>query len=178
VERSLLAWVFHSPRRLLLVILIPLVVAVLVPVLWPRLTSTDASSESANPASESSPQATPPVLPEAVPSATAPAEAFQTVDTFVRIWLSGPAAQTDEEVRAWRERLQPYVTPELAAALQDTDPGRIPDATVAGEPRLLRVGEYLTEMSVPMSDGRDLNLTLAWDGRVWRVSDIDRAGET
>jgi hypothetical protein len=43
---------------------------------------------------------------------------------------------------------------------------------------VLQVGEYLVEMSVPMSDGRDLNLTVTWDGKAWRVSDIEREGAT
>jgi hypothetical protein len=177
VWRDLVAWLFHSPRRLLLVILVPLIVTSLVSVLFSGL-KQEAPQAPANQATNSPGADAMATGAGTPPLATAPPEAFDTVDSFVRIWLTGPAAETDEQVRAWHERLRAYVTPELAAALQHTDPARVPDATVAGPPVVLQAGDYLTEMSVPMSDGRDLNLTIAWDGQVWRVSDIEREGET
>jgi hypothetical protein len=174
---DLVAWLFHSPRRLLLVILAPLVVASLVSVLSSRL-EHETPGVPANRATETAGSEATPTFPEIVPPATAPPEAFEVVRSFVRAWLTGPAATTDQQVRAWHERLRPYVTPELAGALRDADPARLPDATAAGDPVVLQVGEYLVEMSVPMSDGRDLNLTVTWDGKAWRVSDIEREGAT
>jgi len=181
VGRDLLAWLFHSPRRLLLVLIVLLVVASLVPALVSRLTKGGDDSQGSatkQTAENGSPTATTNALPEAAAVATAPPEALSVVDTFIKVWLAGPTATTRAETQAWHRRLVPYVTPELAAALQDADPDRVPDATVAGSPQALRVGEFLSQIAVPMSDGKDLTLTIAWDGEAWRVSDIDREGGT
>jgi hypothetical protein len=178
--RDLIAWVFHSPRRLLLVVVAPLLVASLVPVLVSRLTSADEGGRETTSVATTSPALdTETALPgQNLENPTAPPEAFLVVEEFVGVWLAPPADGSDRALREWHARLSWYTTPELSAALRDTDPGRVPEAEVAGPAKLLRAGEYLTEMAVPMSDGRDLNLTITWDGQVWRVSDLEREGGT
>jgi hypothetical protein len=177
--RDLLAWVFHSPRRLLLVVVVPLLVVSVGPVLLSRLNDDDGAPAAAtDQATAAATQSATPTLPgdQALPPATPPPDAVRVVNTFVEVWLAGATADTDPEVQEWHKRLAQYVTPELSTALKDTDPGRVPDASPTGPAQPLRVGEYLSELSVPMSDGKDLNLTIAWDGEAWRVSDIDREG--
>jgi len=176
VRRDLLAWAFDSPRRLLLVVLTPLLVAGLLSVLTSRLSTGDGgpgtpvvqATEGATPAGTVTPRPDQLVTP-----ATAAPKAVTVVDTFVQIWLAGPATKP---AQTWHKRLAPYVTPELATGLRNSDPGRVPDTTVAGSPQALSIGDYLSQMSVPMTDGKDLTVTVTWDGEVWRVSDIEREG--
>jgi hypothetical protein len=181
VGRDLLAWLFHSPRRLLLVLAALLIVATLAPALVSRLINSGDGSRGSvveQAAEGTAPTGTANALPEASVVATAPPKALAVVDTFMQIWLSGPSVTTGAGTQEWHRRLVPYVTPELAAALEDAAPDRVPDATVAGSPRVLRVGEFLSHIAMPMSDGKDVTLTVAWDGEVWRVSDIDREAGT
>jgi hypothetical protein len=179
VGRSLIAWAFDSPRRLLLVVLTPLFVASTAPFLLSQLSHDEvARGEATRPTTS---LATPPTAAstpsdETVAPATPPPEALHVVDTFVEIWLAGATVATGGDVQEWHKRLARYATPELSAALRDTDPSRIPDSTPTGPAEALQVGEYLSQVTVPMADRRDLHLTVAWDGQSWRVSDIDREG--
>jgi len=181
VARDLLAWLFHSPRRLLLVLVVPLIVVSLVPAIGSRLAGggSEGGGAAVHPPPENgTPTTTADPFLEGGGTGTAPPEALAVVNAFLQEWLAGPTATTRSEIQQWHRRLAPYVTPELAAALRHTDPARVPDATVARSPEALRVGEYLSQIAVPMSDGKDLTLTVAWDGEVWRISDIDREGGT
>jgi hypothetical protein len=160
---------------LLLVVVTPLLVASVVSVLASRLNDGEDSragvaqaTASAEPAETKTPLPGPALTP-----ATPPPEAFMVVDKFLQIWLAGPTAESAQE---WHQRLAPYVTPEMAAGLQETDPDHVPDITVAASPQALRVGEYLSQMSVHMADGSDVFITVTWDGHAWRVSDIEREG--
>ena len=172
--RDLLAWAFASPRRLLLVVLAPLLVAGLMSVLLSRLNAGEgplgAPVARATEGATTSGTVTPRPDQLVTPATVAPA-AVTVVNRFVQLWLTGP---TTTPAQTWHKRLAPYVTPELAAALRNTDPGRVPDTTIAGSPQAIRIGDYLSQVSVPMTDGNDLTVTVTWDGEVWRVSDIER----
>lgn len=99
---------------------------------------------------------------------------------FVKAWLKGASATTEQ---AWLDALRPLVTSELYSGLKETDPERIPPAKVAaGDVVALAVGEYFNELTVPLEGGRAVAVTLAYDGDVWRVTEVEEAevekGET
>jgi len=173
----LLAWVFHSPRRLLAVVVLPLIVAtVLAGILSkdgtgkPEVSSTP--SESVQPEYGSPPPAPPAFVSTPTPSAP-PAQAVRAAEGFVQTWLAG---RTTEPVAVWHRRIASFVTPQLAQGLRSTDPARLPATNVSGAPEPVQVGEFLARFSVPLADGSAVAVTTAWDGQAWRVTDIQPGG--
>lgn len=102
---------------------------------------------------------------------TADADAVQAARNFVRAWLRGPHVET---AKAWHASLRPYVTTELLAGLRRTDRDRVPRARQTDDTPLVRaLGEYVTELTVRLSGGREVHVTVAYDGSLWRVADVD-----
>lgn len=101
----------------------------------------------------------------------ADADAVQAARGFVRAWLRGPHVET---AKAWHASLRPYVTTELLAGLRRTDRDRVPRARQSEDAPLVRaLGEYVTELTVRLSGGREVHVTVAYDGSLWRVADVD-----
>jgi hypothetical protein len=168
-----LAWAFHSPRRLLMVVITPLVLAVVVAIVAARgghdrhPTAVTAVEASNAPHASTAPEPTP--ATEVAPTAPEPA-AVRAVQTFLTVWLSAPDSGPATK---WHSRLARYVTPELGKALRSTDPARVPNTTPTGTPEVVRLGEFLDEFRVPLANGQTLDVTVAWDGHAWRVSDVE-----
>jgi hypothetical protein len=176
-----LAWMFHSPRRLLTVVVTLLIVlAVVAGIVSTRESPTgsigNALPESTETDSWPSPDGT---LPDPGPLAATPTpeappvEALRTARVFVEVWLSG---RTMESAAAWHTALEPYVTTALAQGLRNTDPARLPDTKVAGTAQPVQAGEYLAEFDVPLADDTTVTVTTVWDGQKWRVTDIQPGG--
>lgn len=97
-------------------------------------------------------------------------EAARVARKFVAAWLKGPAA---ESAKTWHAAMRPYVTTELLAGLKRSDRGRVPAAKLSpAAPAVRALGEYVNELTVHLADGRGIDVTLAYDGMVWRVADL------
>lgn len=183
MPRDLLAWAFHSPRRLLGVVaglLLGLTLAV-TGAAQAVGGGGDAAAATAPASADAADAAAPSPGPTAAdgrslegyrPPAPDP-DAAKVARTFVKAWLKGSTAKSEQ---AWLDVLHPYVTSELYSGLQQTDPARIPPAKVApGDVGALAVGDYLNELTVPLVGGRALAVTVAYDGSVWRVTEVEEA---
>jgi hypothetical protein len=154
---DLLAWCFHSPRRLLLVA-VALVVLII---------GVGAAVQALTPSSTSSPDArTTTVATAAVANSGA---AVDAAVAFTRAWASKPASVTVEQ---WRQGVQPLATPELARLLATTDPAALPGGGPAGEPgvRFLSAASALIE--VPLSSGPRVLVTVVLLGGRWLAQDV------
>ncbi len=181
MPNDLLAWSFHSPRRLLGVA----AGALLAVTLGVTGMSHAVGGGPGRAASEAPPGATASPAPSATRTpALGPtgssilvpvpdAVASEVARTFVQAWLAGPSAETDE---AWRKSMRPYVTSELYAGLAEADPARVPADTVGGGPTSARlVGEFVNELTVPLTSGSGIDVTLAYDGTTWRVTEVEES---
>lgn len=151
---DLLAWCFHSPRRLLLVAVALLAVVIgigaAVRVLTPR----------------STPQAAPSSAPVAVANA---GPAVAAAVTFTRAWASKAPSASPEQ---WRAGLAPLVTPELGRLLATTDTAALPGGGPTGQPGVRFLSSASSLVEVPLSTGRRVLVTVVLLGGHWLVSDV------
>lgn len=152
---DVVAWCFHSPRRLLAVVLAVVVLVIGAGVAW-QSRSEGGTEAGAKPSAIGAPQDSRPAVEAAV--------------AFARAWATNPPGQSADQ---WRTRLSGLVTPELAAGLAQTDPAALPGGTPEGEPaiRFFSVSSALVE--VALSTGRHILVTVVYytDGR-WLASDV------
>lgn len=157
---SLVAWVFRSGQRLVLVI-VGLVAVLLVggyflsgrgPSGGSAATTTSATSSAAG-------------LPDVGP-------ATDVAVRFTTRWASKPAGQTRTQ---WLDGLRPLVTQQLAAGLAYTDPEALPGGKPQGQPTVRYVSTASTLLAVPLSGGSQVLVTVVQDGGQWRVSDVQPA---
>lgn len=145
----------------------------------PRVSATPTLSPSL--ASGPSAAASAPV-PAPVPSTTAAtsavsgASANQSVTrvatAFAQAWSSSGRSQQE-----WTRGIQPFVTPDLAAGLAQTDPARVPATKVTGEVVLLTASATSAAVKVP-TDGGSIVVTLSRASPgPWQVSDVAPAGQ-
>lgn len=152
---DVIAWCFHSPRRLLAVGVTAIVVLLAVAAAGQALLG-GSSSGAGSPS----------------PGVAAPADAAPAVAAAVEFttrWASVPSGQTAGQ---WRAGLSDLVTPELAAGLELTDPVTLPGGGPDGQPvvRFLSVSSALIE--VPLSSGRRILVTVVRVNARWLASDI------
>jgi hypothetical protein len=152
---ELLAWIFHSPRRLLAVLIGFLAVVVGVGLLV----------QAAMPG-QSPPGTTPTGVTAAGPDAE---QATQAALAFTRAWASKPEGQTAEQ---WRQSLVPLTTPDLQRGLSLTDPATLPGGRPQGTPtvRFIAVASSLVE--VPLSTGSRVLVTVVRVNAHWIASDV------
>jgi hypothetical protein len=152
---EVIAWVFHSPRRLLVVV-VAAIALLLLGALAVQATRPGAGRSGDGAASG-----------VAAPVDAAPAVSA-AVD-FARRWASVPSGQAAEQ---WRAGLSGRVTPELAAGLALTDPATLPGGSPSGEPviRFVSVSSALVE--VPLSSGRPVLVTVVSSNGRWLASDV------
>lgn len=74
--------------------------------------------------------------------------------------------------KAWRDRLVPNSTKNLADELSGVDPVRVPADRVVGRPNLVPVSETVVNAVVTMDSGK-LNLRLVAPDGTWLVDGID-----
>jgi hypothetical protein len=152
---DLLAWCFHSPRRLLAVVVAAVAVLVLGAAVVQALLPDDGTS-----AGGSTPGVVAPV--DSAPAVAAAVE-------FTHRWATVPSGQ---DAAAWRTGLAGLVTPDLARGLALTDPATLPGGTPSGEPvvRFVSVSSALVE--VPLTTGRQVLVTVVLSNDRWLASDI------
>jgi hypothetical protein len=152
---DLLAWCFHSPRRLLLVAAVVVAVVlggvVAAQALWPGR------------AGEPGPRAS----GVEAPAGSEPAVAAAV--EFARRWASVPQGQ---DARQWRAGLAGLVTPELARGLAETDPAGLPGGAPDGQPVLRFVSVSSALVEVPLSGGHRVLVTVVLADRRWLASDV------
>jgi len=164
---DLFSWIFHSPRRLALIAVLALGVilaagsmlvntSTLAPTGEPAAATTSTAAASAQASSQAA------VVPDATPFVTA---AVRFVQQWARIKPGESPAQ-------WRARVDPVATPDLAAALELTDPTSLPDAVPSGEPDVRFVSQSSALIAVPLSDGSEVLVTVVNQGQQWRASDV------
>jgi len=122
----------------------------------PAAATTSTAAASAQASSQAA------VVPDATPFVTA---AVRFVQQWARIKPGESPAQ-------WRARVDPLATPDLAAALELTDPTSLPDAVPSGEPDVRFVSQSSALIAVPLSDGSEVLVTVVNQGRQWRASDV------
>ena len=153
---ELLAWCFHSPRRLaaVLVGLLALLIGAGVAVNAVRSGPAQRPSSSAAGVSGLSPDAGP---------------AVQAALAFTRAWASKPASSTDEQ---WRQSVSPLATPELVRGLAVTDPGALPGGAPTGDPTIRFVSVSSALIEVPLSTGTRVLVTVVQVNGHWLASDV------
>lgn len=182
MSNDLLAWTFHSPKRLLGVTAgVLLAVTVVVTGMSHAVGGGAGRGASEAPATVASAAPTPsaanaPALGSPGSSILAPVPdvvATQVARKFVKAWLAGPSATTP---KAWLTGMAPYVTGELYAGLAQADPARVPAGKISIVPASARaVGEFVNELTVPLVKGPGIDVTLAYDGTSWRVTEVEES---
>jgi hypothetical protein len=156
VVSDLVAWCFHSPRRLLLVVAALIAVLIgggaLVQAVMPR--AGDGATDS----------------PSSTASVAGSGAAVDAAVTFTRAWASKPASASVDQ---WRQGLQPLVTPYLGRLLAQTDPASLPGGAPAGQPsvRFASVSSALIE--VPLNSGRPVLVTVVQLNGHWLAQDVE-----
>jgi len=114
--------------------------------------------------------------PAPTPTAVRSAEGLETqpfVDTAVRFvdaWSSKKDGETDDQ---WHDRVAKLSTPELGAALAETDTGTLPDSPPGGTPKLRYAATDSGQVAVPLADGSTILVTVVAASRsTWQVSDV------
>ena len=152
---ELLAWIFHSPRRLLAVLIgllaVVIGVGLLVQAAMPRQPSSGTAPTGVTAAGPDTEQAT------------------QAALAFTRAWASKADGQTAEQ---WRQSLVPLTTPDLQRGLSLTDPATLPGGRPQGTPtvRFIAVASSLVE--VPLSTGSRVLVTVVRVNAHWVASDV------
>jgi hypothetical protein len=75
--------------------------------------------------------------------------------------------------QGWHETVRALATPELAAALDVTDTGALPDADPTGRPQVRSLAEDSALVAVPLSTGRTVVVTVVASGGSWLVNDVE-----
>jgi hypothetical protein len=155
---ELVAWCFHSPRRLLVVVGVLLVVVLGLGAGIRALLPHDRVAAASPPAAAGSVVGSGPAIDAAV--------------TFTRAWAAKPASATPEQ---WRRTLSALVTPDLARGLAVTDPSSLPGGAPAGQPlvRFASVSSSLVE--VPLSTGARVLVTVVLVDGHWLAQDVQPA---
>jgi hypothetical protein len=152
---DLVAWAFHSPRRLLGVLVVVLAIIVGVGAVLQSARSPDRTGTAPS-------ASAPAVLPDTGP-------AISAALTFATAWASQPASTSAEQ---WRQGLEQLVTPELAKGLALTDPAQLPGGRPQGQPTVRFVSTSSALIQVPLSTGRSVLVTVVLAGSRWLVSDV------
>ncbi len=160
---DLRTWAFQSPRRLALVVGTPIVILLAVG----SLASLHGNSNRGTAALSTDAGASPSVkadVPDAQPFVTAAVN-------FVRVWARLAPGQTPSE---WHSAVRALATPELATALDLTDPASLPDSSPSGDPTVRFVTSTSALISVGLSNGTSVIATVVTrDHDSWLVDDIE-----
>jgi hypothetical protein len=154
---DLLAWCFHSPRRVLLVLVALLVVVF----------GVGAAVQTMTPQGEPSATRS---APTAVAADIGPA--VEAAVTFTRAWSSKPGSASADQ---WRQGLQPLVTPELARLLATTDPAELPGGAPTGRPVVRFVSAASALVEVQLTTGQEVLVTTVLLNGRWLTSDVQPA---
>lgn len=158
---DLSTWAFQSPRRLALLVGIPVGAVLLGGSLLSLHGDSTRGAASLNTAPTASVHAD---VPNAQPFVTA------AVD-FVRVWARLAPGQTASQ---WHDAVRALATPELATALDLTDPASLPNSVPSGKPVVRFVTSTSGLVSVPLSNGTSVIATVVThDQHSWLVDDIE-----
>ena len=152
-------WLCRSPRRLAVTVggLILLVV-----IGGSAFNGRGASHQGAQPEP----------TPSSVSTAAVP-DARPFVDTAVRFVDAWSRQRSGETAQQWHDRVAKLSTPELAAALQQTDPETLPDSPPSGSPIVRYVAQDSGQVAVPLADGSSVVVTVVAASRsTWQASDV------
>jgi hypothetical protein len=156
---AVIAWACRTPRRLVAVLAVPLLVIILGASLWSRQSGDSAASSAQAAAAASGAQ-----VPDATPFVTAAVK-------FVNVWGRLAPGQTAAQ---WHDAVRSLATPELASALDQTDPQSLSGGNATGKPTVRYVTATDAIIAVPMSDGKNVVVSIiASDGKTWLVRDIE-----
>jgi hypothetical protein len=159
VVADAVAWLCRSPRRLAITVggLILLVVI---------------GGSMFNGRGSSGAQAGPPPTPTTVSSAAVP-DAQPFVDAAVRFVDAWSTKRDGESDADWHDRVDKLTTPELAAALRETDLESLPGSPPSGKPVVRYVAADSGAVAVPLADGSSVVVTVVEASRsTWQVSDV------
>lgn len=100
------------------------------------------------------------------PAVVAPGAATDVAVAFVTAWANDP-----QDADAWRAGMARWVTPELLAALDGTDPEQVPADRVVADAHLKATSGSASSVIVP-TDGGPVEVSLVKAGTGWKVRDI------
>jgi hypothetical protein len=151
-------WLCRSPRRLAVTVGGLILIAVIGGSAFNGRGSTGAEEPEPTPSTVST---------AAVPDAKPYVEAAVR---FVDAWSQTRAGETEEQ---WHARVAKLSTPELAAALANTDPASLPGSPPSGSPIVRYVAQDSGQVAVPLADGSSVLVTVVSASRsTWQVSDV------
>jgi hypothetical protein len=151
-------WLCTSPRRLAVTVggLILLVV------IGGSAFNSRGASDTAGP--DPTPTS---VSTAAVPDATPYVEAAVR---FVDAWSTKRPGETAAQ---WHDRVSKLTTPELSAALKETDTSTLPGSPPSGSPVVRYIAQDSGQVAVPLADGNAVVVTVVAGSRSsWQVSDV------
>jgi hypothetical protein len=152
---EVIAWCFHSPRRLFAVGVAAIVLVLGAALAVQALSPGDGLAAGKGPAGA------------AVPADTG--AAVTAAVEFTRRWASVPAGGTAEQ---WRAGLNGRVTSDLASGLAQTDPAALPGGAPSGSPVVRFVSDSSAMVEVPLSSGKPVLVTVVLNGKTWLVNDV------
>ncbi|HEY6796928.1 MAG TPA: hypothetical protein VI248_19835 [Kineosporiaceae bacterium] len=152
---EVVAWCFHSPRRLLLVVA-GLLVALIGTGAVVRTVGPQAGQSRSGGGASAAVVGAQPAIDAAV--------------TFTRAWASKPPSVTAAQ---WRQGLQPLVTAELGRLLAETDPASLPGGAPTGTPTVRFQSLYSAMIQVPLSNDRSVLVTVVLVSGRWLASDVE-----
>jgi hypothetical protein len=116
--------------------------------------------------------AEPEPTPTSVSSAAVP-EAQPYVDTAVRFVTAWSTTRSGETPAQWHARVEKLTTPELGAALKETDTETLPGSPPAGRPSVRYLSGDSGQVAVPLANGDSVLVTVVAGSRsTWQVSDV------
>lgn len=155
-----ISWACRTPQRLAGVIGAPVLALIVIGSLW------SGGGSDANGQVGTSGGLTPSVNAQ-VPDAT---PFVRAAVNFVNVWGRLAPGQSPDE---WHDAVRALSTPELAAALDATDPHSLPSAESSGRPTVMDVTATDAIVAIPMTDGRQVIVTVvSADGKSWLARDI------
>lgn len=155
-----IAWLCRSPQRLALA----LATVVVVLLVGSNAVFGDGGGSQTGGAGSEATTTTAPAaqVPDADPYVT-------SAVAFVEQWSQLKSGETTAQ---WLSRVTPLSTPELATALQTTDPVNLPGAGPEGEPVVRFVSQTSALIAVPLSDGSSVLVSVVVGTAQPLVSDV------
>lgn len=156
---GLIAWACRTPRRLIAVLAAPIAVLVVIGSIWSgQHRGDDAGSTRSGQVAAANAQ-----VPDATPFVTAAVN-------FVNVWGKLAPGQSADQ---WHSAVRALATPQLATALDQTDPQSLQGSTPAGKPSVRYVTAADAIIAVPLENGKTVVVSvIASDGNSWLVRDI------
>lgn len=155
------AWACRSPRRLILLVGVPILAIVLGGALWNGNRDSAAGSGSTSGGGSTASGAA--QLPDSGAYVSA-------AITFVGVWGRLAPGQTAAQ---WHDAVRALSTQDLGQSLDRTDPTSLPGAGPTGTPQVRFLSSSSALIAVPLANGHSVLVTVVRGGNGMLVNDVE-----